>query len=83
VLANQIAQLLYLYGVLIFARVILSYFPISRGGAMESIYNVLHTITEPVLGPIRRLVPSFGGFDLSPMIAFFALQILASTIRSF
>jgi YggT family protein len=74
---HPIAQVIRIYSYLLWGRVILSWFPIQRGGAMESIYNVLYTVTEPVLGPIRRAIPPLGGFDLSPIVAFFALQLLA------
>ena len=33
-------------------------------------------MTEPVLAPIRKVVPSFGGLDLSPMLLLFALRLL-------
>jgi uncharacterized protein YggT (Ycf19 family) len=75
---NPIARLIQLYGLLIFGRVILSWFPISRGGAMESIYNVLYSVTEPVLGPVRRALPAMGGIDFSPIVVIIGLQLLGS-----
>lgn len=36
----------------------------------------LRRLTEPVLGPIRRLLPDLGGLDLSPIIALIGLQFL-------
>ena len=72
-----IAQLVRIYSLIIFGRILLSWFPVSRGGAMESIYNVLYQLTEPLLGPVRRALPPLGGFDLSPIVVIFGLQILA------
>jgi YggT family protein len=73
-----------LYFFLLFARIILSWFPISPGGAMASIFEFLYTVTEPVLGPVRRVMPplSFGGagLDLSPIVVIFGLQILLRVI---
>ncbi len=67
-----------------FARVILSWFPIAPGSAMAGVYSFLYAITEPVLGPIRRLIPPMGmggmGLDLSPIIVFFGLTILRSIL---
>lgn len=40
------------------------------------IYAVIHEITEPILGPIRSLMPRSMGLDFSPMIASFILFIL-------
>lgn len=74
------ANLIRLYGYILFARIIFSWFPVSRGGLMEQIYSVLYTITEPVLGPLRRAIPPIGGFDFSPLVAFFGLNILASIV---
>jgi YggT family protein len=80
-LANLIVTLITYYGYAIFARIILSWFPISPGGAMATVFSFLYNITEPVLGPLRRVIPPLGGFDLSPIVAFIALEIVAGAIR--
>ncbi len=36
----------------------------------------IHEITEPVLLKLRRVIPAFGGFDVTPMILIFGLYIL-------
>ena len=36
------------------------------------------TVTEPVLGPLRRALPSMGGLDFSPMVLLIGLQMLKS-----
>ncbi|MEY2399883.1 MAG: YggT family protein [Actinomycetota bacterium] len=77
---SAIASLIRLYTYVIIARVLLSWFPISRGGAMESIYNAIYTVTEPVLGPVRRTLPAFGGLDFSPIVVILALQLLSSAL---
>ena len=68
-----------IYLVAIFGRIILSWFPISPGSALASIFEFLYTITEPVLGPIRRVMPPIGfggmGLDLSPIIVILVLQL--------
>jgi YggT family protein len=64
----------------ILGRIVLSWFPPSGPGPMETLRNVLFRITEPVLGPIRRLLPPVRvggmGLDLSPLIVFIGLEIL-------
>ncbi|MEY2642802.1 MAG: hypothetical protein RLZZ368_1449, partial [Actinomycetota bacterium] len=45
---------------LILVRVILSWFP-SRGGALDSVRDWTVRLTEPVLGPVRRMLPAMGG----------------------
>ena len=77
---NFICILLNLYLVALFGRIILSWFPISPNTPMAQVFSFLYTITEPVLGPIRRLLPPVGvggmGLDLSPLIVSFGLTLL-------
>ena len=63
----------------ILARVLLSWFPMSPG---NKIAVFLYDITEPVLGPIRKIVPPVGMLDLSPFIAIVLLQVLEYIILS-
>ena len=63
----------------IIARALLSWFD---RGMSNPISQILVQITEPIIAPIRRVVPSAGMLDLSPMIAIlliFALQRMLST----
>ena len=75
---------LQLYLIVLFARVLLSWFPISPGGAMASISDILVTLTEPVLGPLRRAIPPVRmgtmGLDVSPLIAFFGVIFLQQLV---
>ena len=47
---------------------------------VATIWDVLVRLTEPVLAPIRRIVPPVGGLDLSPIILFFAIYFLQGVI---
>ncbi|MCH8298250.1 MAG: YggT family protein [Chloroflexi bacterium] len=75
--------LLTLFTIAIFARVILSFIVPMMGASPHpviiSINTLVNQITEPVLGPIRRNLPSFGGFDFSPM----AVLIIIILLREF
>jgi YggT family protein len=64
------------YIVVLFARAVMSWFPIRGGTPAASIYSVLHDITEPVLAPLRRVIPPAGMFDLSFIVLFVLLLIL-------
>lgn len=79
-----ICRLLDAYLIVMFARIILSWFPVEPGSGLASVYGFLYTITEPVLGPIRRVIPPLGaggmGIDLSPIVVFFGITILQSAI---
>lgn len=61
----------------IFARSILTWFPINRDGP---IFQALDAITEPILMPMRRIVPTIGAIDISPMVAIFALYVVSSAL---
>ncbi len=65
--------LLMMYLVLIIVEVILSWV---GGGMRHPIIPLIYQLTQPVLAPIRRLVPPLAGIDLSPLIAIIGIQFL-------
>ena len=71
--------LLNVFQLALFIRVVMSWFPLSSSAA-RSVMDVVVRITEPVLGPIRRALPSFGGIDISPIVAILLLSILVRLI---
>jgi YggT family protein len=77
---NLICSLLQLYVLLILARVILTWFPISPDSVFATIDHVLRVITDPVLEPVRRALPParMGGMalDFSPIIVILVLTLL-------
>ena len=79
-----VCRLIQAYIIILFARIIISWFPISPGGGMSTVYGFLYSLTEPVLGPLRRIIPPIGmggmGLDLSPMIVTFGLLFLSGAI---
>jgi YggT family protein len=71
------------YLVIMGARAVLSWFPpSSSGGGLATVNRLLMDLTEPVLAPLRRVIPPAGMFDLSFMVAFFGLVILRQVICS-
>lgn len=65
---------LQLFNLLLLARVLLSWFPdIDRN---NSIVQFIFDVTEPVLRPIRDLLPPTSGIDFSPLLVFLAISIL-------
>lgn len=83
-MSGLICTLLGLYLLVLLVRIVMSWFPVARGGTGEQILAVLHAITEPVLAPFRRLIPPvrMGGayLDLSPIVVFFGIQILRAAV---
>ncbi|MDW7675691.1 MAG: YggT family protein [Bacillota bacterium] len=62
---------------LIIARVLLSWI---RHNPYSPIIRFVYEITEPILGPFRRLIPRLGAIDFSPIIALLALRYLETII---
>jgi YggT family protein len=74
-----ISLLLQLFELALLARIILSWFPnVDRS---NPIIQFLFDITEPVLRPIRDMLPSSGMFDFSPLIVFIVIQVLMTVLR--
>ncbi len=69
-----------LFNILIFAiigRALLSWFNVGPG---NPIGRVLFELTEPILGPMRRVIPMIGMIDISPIVAIFLLNFLQNII---
>ena len=67
---NAVSQVL-TFAILI--RVVLNWFPI---GPNNPFYAIVYQITEPVLAPLRRVVPRVGMLDFTPMVAILLLYLL-------
>lgn len=67
--------------VAILLRAILSWFPnISRENPFV---QVVFQVTEPVLAPLRRVVPTLGVIDITPLVALLLLQMIQMMVASF
>ena len=61
----------------IFIRAMLSWFPVSR---YNLLVTVLNDVSEPILSPLRRIVPRMAMFDLTPLVAVAILYIIPTII---
>ena len=77
-LINAIGTFLYL---VILARVILSWFP--NVSYNNPIVQFVYAVTEPILSPIRRVLPKMGMFDFTPMVAIIVIFIIQSILLQF
>ena len=77
---DVLCQLLNIYLLVVFIRIVLSWFPMNPGGAMARVQDVLYKATEPLLGFARRFLPPMGGFDLSPIVVILFLQIVVQRL---
>lgn len=69
--------LLWAYSIILFVRVIISWF---RVDPYNPIVQFLYQITEPVLRPIRSVLPPVGMMDLSPLVAMIIVIVLRNVI---
>jgi YggT family protein len=72
-------SLLRIYSIVIIIRVLMSWFV--QDPYRNRLYMLLIKITEPVLGPIRRIMPHMG-LDLSPVMVIIIIQIISSLLIS-
>jgi YggT family protein len=74
-------EILQIYKWVVIAWVVLSWlisFNVvnTRNRFVYVVSDILYRLTEPVLRPIRRVIPSVGGLDLSPLVLFFIIQLI-------
>ena len=85
-MAGLINAVLTLFTIAIFARVILTFIIPMSGNRPHpiviSISTLVNQVTEPVLGPVRRSLPTFGGMDFSPMVVLIVLIVLRRVVEA-
>jgi YggT family protein len=70
-----------LFNALIFAiiaRALLSWFNLSPSNPLV---RILNDVTEPILAPLRRVVPTIGMIDITPIAAILLLQVIEQVLR--
>ena len=80
-LLSIIIKVLY---IAIISQVIISWIIVAgvRNNLMQNLYEISTTITNPILKPIRNIMPSLGGWDLSPLTAIILLRFIETLLRS-
>ncbi len=79
-IAHFVGYLIQFLGYAILVRALLSWFPIDRDGP---VVQALVAITDPVLEPLRRIIPPIGMIDITPMIAMFGLLFVGARLMAF
>lgn len=79
-----VCLLLTIYWVVLFARILMSWFPRPLSGIGRTLWDLIHDVTEPVLKLVRGLLPPVRmgamGLDLSPIIVFVALGVIQAAL---
>jgi YggT family protein len=84
-IANHLSTLIYVYILLIFAHIVVGWLlafgvrpPYSR--TTSAVIAFLRDVCEPFLRIFRRVLPSFGGLDFSPIVAIIVLELVNSIV---
>lgn len=70
--------MLALYGLMIFIRIIFSWGKVSYA---NRVMRLLVNATDPLLVPLRRMIPPVGMFDISPIVAFIIVWLLQAAVQ--
>jgi YggT family protein len=79
---DVIAWLLTVYLIILAGRAVVSWFPVRQGTFLASLSRLLIDLTEPVLRPVRRIIPPAGMLDTSFIVVFFVLVIARSVVAN-
>jgi YggT family protein len=71
-----VCNLVSVYLLVLFARAILSFFPIGPDSGLAGVQRALMMLTEPLLAPLRRVIPPLGIFDMSFLVLFIGIEII-------
>ena len=83
-MSTLVCYAIYLYMLIVLVRILMSWVPPTPGTTYAQIFEVFDRLTEPVLGPIRAMLPpvrmGVAALDLSPIVVFLVGTILARAI---
>ena len=76
-----LCEALNVYLLILLARAVMSWFPVRPGTGLASFLGVLMQLTEPVLAPVRRIIPPAGMFDLSFLVVLIAIELVHAALH--
>lgn len=79
-IVQSLFVLINVYQIILFLRVMLSWFRIDPYS--NAFARLLYALTEPVLEPIRAILPPAGMIDFSPLVAFLLLAVIQMVLRA-
>lgn len=79
ILISSFIQFLQLYMILLVIRILLSWFQVDWS---NPIFSTLSQLTDPYLNLFRSIIPSLGGFDFSPILAFLLIRFMITLLSS-
>ena len=79
-LLQVLTQTIEIYSLILIVRVLLSWFP--NLDWSNPLLSSISSITDPYLNAFRGLIPAIGGLDISPILAFIALNLIQQVLGS-
>jgi YggT family protein len=76
---NLLLTILQVLSLLIIGRALLSWFD---PGLNSTVGRLLYNVTEPIIGPLRQIIPTIGMIDISPIVALILIQVIGQLLRS-
>jgi YggT family protein len=80
----MLGQLIFLYEIVVIARILLDWIRVPYGHPVAKVRDALAVVVDPVLRPIRRVIPPLNmggmGLDLSPLVLLLLLQLLQRVV---
>ncbi|MEM7339870.1 MAG: YggT family protein [Actinomycetota bacterium] len=81
-ISSLLVALLNIFVILLIIRAIASWFQLSWDNPLRRVIDVVHQITDPVVLPVRRVLPSMGGLDLSVLLIVLFISFIAIPLVS-
>jgi YggT family protein len=77
---SVLCPLLSLYLIVLIVRAVFSWIPTSGSNGWNSVRSFVYSVTEPVLAPVRQVMPRTGFIDLSFLVVFIIIEVIHSAI---
>ncbi|MFW2380720.1 MAG: YggT family protein [Acidimicrobiales bacterium] len=81
-MSTLLLSLLRIASLLFIARAILSWIKIGPESPFRAISDLVYRATEPILAPVRRVIPPLGGIDLSILIVILGINLVLVPIAA-
>jgi len=76
VVANLLINLLNLVMIVFVVQALLSWFPIRYDSPIRPLVEFLHRLTDPILTPLRKVIPPMGGLDWSSLVVILGIRMV-------
>jgi YggT family protein len=75
-----LCDLLSAYLIVMIVRAVFSWIPVSGSSAWSGVRSFVYSITEPVLAPVRQIMPRTGFLDLSFLVVFIVIEVIQGAL---